>query len=77
MPLSRHYQSDRIFHKQRLGGKWYADTMDGRIKSINSNPYAQVFTKKSQFVQVFPMDKKYKAGDALQTFINKIGVPRI
>ena len=49
--------------------------MDGRIESIGGNRYAQVFTNKAKFVQVYPMDKKSKAGDALQTFINEIGVP--
>ena len=49
--------------------------MGGRIQSIDGNRYVQVFTKKAQFVKVYPMDKKSKAGDALQTFINEIGVP--
>ena len=75
MPLSRHYQSDRIFHKQRLCVKWYTYTMDGRIESIDGNRYAQVFKNKAQFVQVYHMDKKSKAGYALRTFINEIGVP--
>ena len=54
MPLSRRYRSDRIFHKQRIGGKWYTDTMDGRIESIDGKRYAQVFTNKAQFVQLYP-----------------------
>ena len=49
MPLARRYRADRIFHKQRLGGEWYTDTIDGRVTSIDSNRYAQVFANKTMF----------------------------
>ena len=49
--------------------------MGGRIQSIDGNRYVQVFTKKAQFVKVYPMDKKSKSGDAFRTFVNEIGVP--
>ena len=64
-----------MFHKQRLGGKWYTDTMDGRVTSVDRNWYAQVFANKTMFTQVYPMDLKSNAGDALRTFINDIGMP--
>ena len=75
MPLARRYRANRIFHKQRHGGKWYTDTMDGRVTSVDGNRYAQVFADKTMFDQVYPMDSKSKAGDALRTFINDVGVP--
>ena len=75
MPFTRRYRADRKFHKKRLGGKWYTDTMDGCVTSVDGNRYAQVFDNKIMFAQVYPMDSKSKAGDALKTFINDVGVP--
>ena len=49
--------------------------MDGRVKSLDGNLYAQVFSNKTIFAAVYPMDSKIKAGYALCTFVNDHRVP--
>ena len=61
--------------KKRLAGDWYTDTLDGRVQSRDGNQYAQVFTNKSFFAAIYPMDSKGKAGDALRVFCEEFGVP--
>ena len=75
MPLARRYRADRIFEKRRLRGKWFTDTLDGRVTSKDGNRYGQVFANRGYFATVYPMDTKSKAGDALRTFCQEFGVP--
>ena len=75
MLLSRRYTANRIFHKTSLGGKLSTDKMDGRVKSLDVNLYAQVFAKKTIFDSVYPMYSKSKAGYEIRTFVNEHGVP--
>ena len=55
---------DRVFNRKTLAEDWSTDTMDGRVKSIEGNRYAQVFANKGYFLRLYPMDSKRKAGDA-------------
>jgi len=75
MPLARRHRADRIFQRKRLDGVWATDTMDGRVKSLDGNRHAQVFSNKDYFSVVYPMDSKSKAGDALRMFCAEHGVP--
>jgi len=43
MLLARRYRADQIFEKRRLRGKWFTDTLDGRVTSKDGNRYGQVF----------------------------------
>ena len=76
LPLSRRYRSDRMFDHKTLAGRWSTDTMDGRIKSLNGNRHAQVFSNDSYFVKIYPMDTKSKAGKALREFCREFGIPQ-
>ena len=50
--------------------------MDGRVRSLEGNKYAQVFAKpQGYFSKIYPMNKKGEAGDALRTFCLEFGVP--
>ena len=49
--------------------------MDGRVKSLEGNRYAQVFANKGYFSKIYPMNSKGEAGDALRTFCREFGVP--
>ena len=40
LPLSQRYQSDRMFDRKTLAGKWSTNTMDRRSKKIARNRYA-------------------------------------
>lgn len=75
MPLARRYHADRFFYQKQHDGDWFTDTMDGRVTSVDSNRYAQVFANKDYFSVIYPMDLKSKAGDALRTFCSEFGVP--
>ena len=75
LPLSRRYRADRMFRRKTLDGKWSTDTLDGRVKSLDGNRYAQVFANKGYFSKIYPMDSKSKAGDALRLFCAEFGIP--
>ncbi len=75
MPLAQRYRADRIFRTKRLGGMWATDTMDGRVKSLDGNRHAQVFSNGSYFAEIYPMARKADAGLALKEFIIELGVP--
>ena len=51
------------------------DTMDGQVKSLYINRYAQVFSNGTYFAEIYPMDKKADTGQALKTFVMVLGVP--
>ena len=76
LPLSRRYRSDRMFDHKTLAGRWSTDTMDGRIKSLDGNKYAQVFSNDQYFAKIYPMDSKAKAGQALREFCRDFGIPQ-
>jgi hypothetical protein len=75
MPLAREYRADRMFQTKRLAGKWASNTMDGRVKLLDGNQYAQVFSHGSFFAKVYPMVRKADAGLALNSFIIEFRVP--
>ena len=49
--------------------------MDGRLKSLDGNRYAQLFSDGTYFSEIYLMDKKDKTGQALKTFLMEPGVP--
>ena len=49
--------------------------MDGRLKSLDGNKYAQVFATKDLFVVAYPMQSKSLAGEGLRQFIHEFGRP--
>ena len=73
--MTRRYRADRDFYRKTLSGSWSTDTMDGRVKSLEGNRYAQVFANKGYFSKIYPMNNKGEAGDALRTFCREFGVP--
>ena len=75
LPLTRRYRADRMFYRKSLAGVWSTDTLDGKVKSLEQNRYAQVFANKSYFVTVYPLEKKSQAGEALRLFCREYGVP--
>ena len=64
-----------MFSRKTLSGDWSTDTMDGRVKSLEGNKYAQVFANKAYFSRIYPKDSKGRAGDALRLFCQEFGVP--
>ena len=75
LPLARRYKADRIFHRPRLQGEWFTDTVFNNVKSKDGNICGQIFANDSYFATFYPMDTKKKAGDALRIFCKEFGVP--
>jgi hypothetical protein len=49
--------------------------MDGCVKSLDGNQYAQIFSDGGFFAELYHMARKADAGLALKTFIMKFGFP--
>jgi hypothetical protein len=72
MPLARQYHADRMFHTKHLAGKWASD---GCAKSLDGKQYAQVFSSRGFFAEVYPIAQKADAGLALKSFVIEFRVP--
>ena len=75
LPLTRRYRTDLMSQRlRRLSATWYTDTLFSKIKSIEGNNCAQLFTD-GEFVHITPMESKSEAGQALNALTRDIGVP--
>ena len=45
---------------------WAKDTMDGQVNSLDGNRYSQVLSNGTYFSEIYPMDEKSDAGQALK-----------
>ena len=61
-PLSRRYKADKVFQTKSLTGMWATDTIDRRVKSLDGNRYAQVFSNGTYFSEIYLMSRKYDVG---------------
>lgn len=59
---------------QRLNISVYSDTMFSKYQSLNGNKCAQVFCGEG-LDMIYPNKSKAAAGDALQRFLEDIGIP--
>ena len=57
MPLASQCKSDRLLHTKRLTGMWATYTMDVWVKELYGNRYAQVFSSRTYFAEIYPMAK--------------------
>ena len=54
---------------------WASYIMDGRIKPLYENRYAQVLSNGTFFSEIYPMARNADSGISLKTFITKLGLP--
>ena len=74
-PLHRRYRVDHLhLNRRRLNGDWYSDTLFSKVKSIQGNTCAQVYTN-GCFTSVYPMASKSRIGQSLTDFSDDIGIP--
>ena len=73
MPLERRYKADRLFQTKSLTGMWATDTMYVRVKYLDGNRYAQMFSNGTYFAEMYLMYKKADTVQALKTFVMKLG----
>jgi hypothetical protein len=57
MPLSCHYRADQMCNLHHLNSKFAADTFYADTKSLNQNTCAQIYSHKTGFTAVYPMEK--------------------
>ena len=75
IPLMRRYKAYRVFQTKSITGMWATDTMNKRVKFLEGNLYAQVFSNGTYFAEIYPRSKKADAVQALKTFLMELGVP--
>ncbi len=59
----------------RLNSCFYSDTMIPSLPSLATNKYYQIFANDIGFVKGYPMGQKSEAGNALDSFLQDVGVP--
>ena len=74
IPLASQYKADIVFQTKSLTGMWATDTMYVRVKYLDINRYAQVFSNGTYFAEMYLMYKKADTVQALKTFVMKLGV---
>jgi hypothetical protein len=77
-PIQRRFRTEVAqLRYNRLGGRhgqFYSDTMCGP-KSLRQNAMCQIFVNDIDFVKCIPMGLKSQAGDALEEFLQDVGIP--
>ena len=69
MTLDRRYKADRVSHTNIITGMWATDIMYWRVKYLDGNLYAQVFSNGTYFAEIYLVDKKSDAVQAFKTFV--------
>ncbi|MEL6803326.1 MAG: hypothetical protein AAFO91_05990, partial [Bacteroidota bacterium] len=76
-PIQRRYRTDILSTRhRRLNTTIYSDTFFAKVKSLRGNTCAQLFAAQD-FIWIHPMKSKSSAGEALQAFIEAIGIPAV
>ncbi len=76
-PLHRRYRVDHLdLNRKRLNGIWHMDTLFSRVKSLNNNTCANVFTD-GYYTRVFPLPNKSSesVSSSLTDFADDVGIP--
>ena len=58
MPLARGYKVERVFQTKILAGMWATDIVDIRVKLLDGNRNAQVFSNGTYFSEIYPITTK-------------------
>ena len=64
-----------MFQTKSLTDIWVIDTIKGRVKSLDGNRYAHMFSNGTYFAEIYPMDEKAEVSQALKMFVMEPGVP--
>ena len=74
-PMTRRVRVDHLhLHRPRLRGTWFADTLISKVKSIQGNTCANIFTQ-GKFTKVVPAAARSDAGKTLIDFTDDVGIP--
>jgi hypothetical protein len=76
-PMNRRLRVDHMhLHRPRLRGTWYCDTLIAKVRSLDGNKCANVFTQ-GKFTKVVPMTARSDAGKSLIEFTDDVGIPEM
>ena len=75
-PMTRRLRVDHLhLHIPLLLGKWFADNMMSKVKSIRGNKCANIFMQ-GKFTKVVPMTAHSESGQSLVKFTDNFGIPK-
>ena len=76
-PLHRRYQVDHLnLNRRRLNSTFHMDALQSKVKSLNGNLYANLFTN-GKYMRVYPTAGKSSRefADSLTDFTDAVGIP--
>ena len=75
-PATRRFKTQMAHLRYpRLGGMFYADIMEPKVKSLESQRYAHIIGNGRGFTKAYPMERKNESIYALDDFVKKVGIP--
>ena len=75
-PATRRFKTQMTHLRYpRLKGMFYADIMEPKIKSVDSQQYAHIIGNGRGFSKAYPMERKNESIYALDDFVKKVGIP--
>ncbi len=75
-PATRRFKTQMTHLRYpRLGGMFYADIMEPKVKSLESQRYAHIIGNGCGYTKAYPMEKKNESIHALDDFVKKVGIP--
>ena len=73
---SRRFQTkSHHFRYKTLPGKFYSDTLIGKVKSVRQFKYGQVTTNGLGYTRFLPIESKSEAHNGILDFIHNAGIP--
>ncbi|KAI2507886.1 hypothetical protein MHU86_6544 [Fragilaria crotonensis] len=77
-PATRRFKTQMAHLRYpRLRGMFYADIMEPKIKSIDSQRYAHIIGNGRGYTKAYPMERKNESIYALDDFVKKVGIPEV
>ena len=77
--MSRRFRTDTYQRRyNRLGGEYsrfYTDTLFSKVRAITGDTCAQLYTNRTGFTKLYPMQKESNAHETLGRFIHQVGIP--
>jgi hypothetical protein len=77
-PATRRFKTQMAHLRYpRFRGNFYADIMEPKIKSIDSQRYAHIIGNGRGYTKAYPMERKNESIYALDDFVKKVGIPEV
>ena len=71
-------QMAHLRHPATVEGMYYADIMESKVESLDSQRYAHVIDNGRGFTKAYPMlERKNQSFYTLDNFVKKVGIPKV